>query len=302
MGVLRGFALVIISVILFLSFLATGIFATLNYSLTYENVQPRIYTIADEIVTEQIGSMEILNQLTPYLKTYCINKTEIVQSFQGYTFVFPCDVITQGQSAIINHTVNYLVSDFYYKEYNCTFIKCFEQSDIPLFLISEHAKDYWNNLYKKFIFLDMLLILLIILLTERKSNSPLLAGALLIPAALIVSLLKKVGAGITKIFLNPISSSVTGDNTNEIISQIVGIFFAESTKVFLWMFIIGIILIGIGLFFKLTALGIKIKNKIQEKVLKQKVEELEQKNEKLEKQINNKNIPKQNLNVNVKKK
>lgn len=289
MGVLRGFALVIISVILFVSLLATGIFATLNYSLTYENVQPRIHTTADSIITEQIGSMQITNQLTPYLSVYCRNNTEIIQKFEGYTFVFPCTIVQQGEASIINYTIDYLVSDFYYKDYNCSFAKCFEENDVPLFLVSEHAKDYWNSLYRKFLLFDLILIALVILLVERKSNSPILTGALLIPAALLVASLKKIGAFIAKLFLNPISSSITGEKTNGIISQVVGIFFSESSKVFLWMFIIGIIFIAIGLFFKLTALGMKIKQKIQEKVLRQKVEELEQKNDKLEKQMNNKN-------------
>ena len=62
MGVLRGFGLVIVAVLLFVSLLATGIFATLNYSLTYENVQPKIYNIADSVITEQIGNQNIINQ------------------------------------------------------------------------------------------------------------------------------------------------------------------------------------------------------------------------------------------------
>lgn len=289
MGVLRGFGIVIVSVLLFVSLLATGIFGTLNYSLTYENVQPRITNIANQIITEQIGSNEILNTLTPFLEIYCKNNTEIIQKFQGYTFVFPCEVVSQGESALINYTVEYLVSDFYYKEYDCSFVKCFEESDVPLFLVSQHAKDYWNSLYKKFLLFDLILIGLVILLVEKKSNSPILTGALLIPSALIILQLKNIGTWVAKLILSPISSALSGETAKEIIPQIVAMFFSESTKVFLWMFILGIILIVIGLFFKLTALGIKIKNKIEEKVMKNKVNELEDKNKKLEKQISEKN-------------
>lgn len=290
MGVLRGFGIVIVSVLLFVSLLATGIFGTLNYSLTYENVQPKITNIANQIITEQIGSNEILNTLTPLLETYCLSNTEIIQNFQGYTFVFPCEVVSQGESAIINYTVEYLVSDFYYKEYNCSFVKCFEESNIPLFLVSKHAKDYWNSLYKKFLLFDLILIGLAILLVEKKSNSPILVGALLIPSALIISQLKNIGTGVAKLILSPISSALSGETAKEIIPQIVATFFSESTKIFLWMFILGIILIALGLFFKLTALGIKIKNKIEEKVMKKRVGELEDKNKKLEKQVKNKNM------------
>ncbi len=292
MGVLRGFGLVIVSVLLFVSLLATGIFATLNYSLTYENVQPKIYNIADNVIVEQIGANEIVNQLTPFLEIYCQNNTEVIQNFQGYTFVFPCEVIGQGQDSILNYSINYLVSDFYYKEYNCSFVKCFEESDVPLFLVSAHAKDYWKSLFRKFLIFDLILIGLIILFVEKKSNSPLLVGSLLIPTALIISQLQKIGTAIAKLVLSPISAILSKENSKEIISQIVDIFFSESVKVFLWMLIAGLILIAIGLFFKLTALGLKIKKKIEEKVLRKKVEELEKKVPGIKKEPVKQNPPK----------
>ncbi len=289
MGVLRGFGLVIISVLLFVSLLTTGIFATLNYSLTYENVQPKIYNIADQVITTQIGTQEIVNQLTPFLEIYCQNNTEIIQKIQGYTFIFPCTVVEEGYDSILNYSVDYLVEDFYYKDYNCSFVKCFEQSDIPLFLVSDYARDYWRSLYHKFLIFDLILIGLIILFVEKKSNSPILTGSLFIASSLIILQLKNIGTAITKLILSPISMALSNETSKELISQVVGMFFSESTKVFLWMFIAGIILIAIGLFFKLTALGMKIKNKIEEKILKNKVGELENKNEKLEKQVSEKN-------------
>jgi len=283
MGVLRGFGIVIVSVLLFVSILATGIFATLNYSLTYENVQPKISSISTQIIEEQIGEQEIITQILPFLETYCQNNTEVIQDFEGYTFVFPCETISKGQDAIINHTVNYLIEDFYYKDYNCTFTKCFEETDVPLFLVSKYAKDYWNSLYKKFLIFDLILIGLAILLTEKKSNSPILIGALAIPASLIISQLQNIGTKIVGLILSPISSALTdsSEKTSEIISQIVQIFFAESPKIFLWIFITGLILIGIGLILKLTSLGIKIKNWIDKIKTKNKVSELEDKVENL---------------------
>lgn len=289
MGVLRGFGIVIVSILLFLSLIATGIFATLNYSLTYENVQPKINTVATQVIEEQIGSQEIVNQLLPFLETYCQNATEIVQSFGNYTFVFPCKIVSQGESQIINYTVNYLIEDFYYKNYNCSFTKCFEQSDMPLFLVSKYAKDYWNSLYKKFLLFDLILIALTILLVEKKSNAPILTGALLIPSALIISQLKNIGTRIAKLILSPISSALSSENTNEIINQIVGIFFNESAKVFLWMFIAGIILILIGLILKLTSLGIKIKNWLDKTKGKKKIAKIESNQKEISKKVNTKN-------------
>lgn len=286
MGVLRGFGLVIVSILLFLSLLSAGIFATLNYSLTYENVQPKIYTIADSIITEQIGTEKIVNQLTPFLEIYCQNNTEIVQNFEGYTFVYPCTVIEQGYDSIINYTINYLIQDFYYKDYNCTFVECFKETNVPLFLVSEHAKNYWKSLFNKSIIAILILIALTILLIEKKTNTPILTGSLFVASSLIISQLKNIGTAIAKLILSPISAALSNESSKEIISQIVGIFFAESSKVFLWMFIAGIILIAIGIILKLTTLGIKIKNWIEKIKSKKKIENLEQNQKNIQKKVN----------------
>ncbi len=275
MGVLRGFGLVIVSVLLFVSLLATGIFGTLDYSLTYENVQSNINTVSTQIIEEQIGGQEIVNQLLPFIETYCQNNTEIIQNFEGYTFIFPCEIVEEGYNSIINYTLDYLIKDFYYKDYNCSFVKCFEETDIPLFLVSNYAKDYWNSLYKKFLLFDLILIGLIILLVEKKSNSPILTGALFISSALIISQLKNIGTKIAKLILSPISLALSNEKSKEIIFQIVQIFFTESSKIFIWMFITGLILIAIGLILKLTNFGIKIKNWLEKIKDKKKLDNIE---------------------------
>lgn len=288
MGILRGFALVIVSVVLFVLLILAGVFGTLNYSLTYENVQPKIYTIADDIIQEQIGSQEIVNQLLPYLSIYCKNNTEIVQSFSGYTFVFPCKIVSGGYQSILNYSVNYLVSDFYYKDYNCTFVKCFEQSDVPLFLVSDFAKQYWAKLFYKSLFGIFILAALVLILAERKSNGLILLGSLSVIASLITLQLKNIGAWISKAILTPVSTAFSNENSKEIISDVVKVFFSESSKIFLWMFVIGIILIAAGIVFKLTDWGMRIRKKIEEFKTKDKIEELEEKTKKLEEKITGK--------------
>lgn len=289
MGVLRGFALVIVSVLLFVSLLSTGIFATLNYSLTYENVQPKINLVATQIIQEQIGTQEIVNRIAPLTKNCNENNTEIVQKFKGYTFIFPCETAKQGDTEIINYATNYLVADFYYKDYNCSFAKCFEETDIPLFLVSEYAKDYWNSLYKKFLLFDLILIGLAILLVEKKSNSPMLTGALLVASGLIISQLQNLGTRIAKAILSPISLALSNEGSKTIVAQIVEIFFSESSRVFLWMFIVGLILIALGLILKLTSLGMKIKDWIEKIKTKKKVENLESNQKEIKKKVENKN-------------
>lgn len=269
MGVLRSFVIVIVSISLFLSILFGGITASLVLSLKYDNVQPRINTIAREIIETQIGEDEIVNNLMPYLSVYCQTNTEIVQDFQGYTFVFPCSVVKEGYYSIINYSVNYLVGDFYYKQYNCSFVKCFQDSDVPLFLVSDYARQFWKSLLFKALIASFILACLIILLVERKSNAPILIGSLLIINSLIVLSLEKIGTFAANAFLSPISMAITKENTSSILSQVVTIFFSESLRIFLYMFIGGAVLILLGILFKISGLGLKVGEKIEQ--MKQRI-------------------------------
>jgi len=258
MGVLRGSGIVIVSVLLFLSILVAGICVSISLSLNYENVQP----IAYEIVENQIGGQSIVDELTPYLDVFCKTNTEIVHNFDGYIFVYPCSVVQEGYDSIIDYSVDYLLSDFYYKDYDCSFVKCFEESDVPLFLVSDYARNFWKSLFFKALVLSLLLSCLIVLLMERRINSLLLIGCLVVGGSLIILALKKIGVFIAGAFLSPLSVAFSNGN-NELLSDIVAIFFSESSKVFLWMFILGLILIVLWIVFHLTGLGFKIKEKIE---------------------------------------
>ena len=295
MGVLRGFGIVIVSVLLFVLLVAAGVFGTLNKSLTYDHVQPEVSSIANDIISTQVGAQQIVNQFTPLLQTYCQNQsqTDITRKVGNYTFTIPCNVVSLGEGAIINYSVDFLVKDFYYKDYNCTFANCFRESSVPTFLVSDYARTYWGSLYRKSILGILILFVLLFLLVEKKSNSLILTGSLMIPASLIASQLKNLGSFVAKLTLSPISNALQGTDTSTAISQIVEVFFSESTSVFLWMFITGIILIAAGIVLRLTGWGMKIMEKIENMKNKDKVQALEQKTKNLEKQVNQKN-PNQN--------
>jgi len=76
--------------------------------------------------------------------------------------------------------------------------------------------------------------------------------------------LGKIGTFVAKVILSPLSLALSKESTNVILAQVVAMFFSESSKVFLWMFIAGLILITIGIVFKITGLGFKIREKIEE--------------------------------------
>lgn len=296
MGVLRGFGIIIVSILLFLAILLAGIFATISLSLSYENVQPRVYNISYEIIDTQIGVKVIEDQLMPYTGIYCQTNTEIVQSFGNYTLAIPCSVAQAGYDSILNYSVNYIISDFYYKDYDCTFTECFKQSEIPLFLVSNYARQMWKSLFFKVLIASLILCCVLFLISEKKSNSPILIGSLIIVNSLIVLTLEKIGTIIAKAILSPISLALSEENINPILSQLVGIFFSESSRIFLWMFIVGLVLIVMGIVFKITGLGFKIGKKIEElkakDVSENKVSESDVRKI-IKEEISKKNLPKQ---------
>ena len=258
MGFIRGFALVIISVLLFVFLLATGFFITVSSSLSYDNVQPKISLIATEIIQEQIGEITIIDTLTPYLNEYCNENSEVVQQFEGYVFVFPCDIITQGTESIVSYSVDYLVGDFYYKEYNCEFWNCFGESEIPLFLVSEKAKNYWGAWFFKAFLISLILSAGAILLSKRKSRGFTLTGVLVIFSSLIVLQLSKIGAFVAKLVLFPISSALSEETSQNILADVIVLFFSNSNTIFVWMFVIGLVLIVAGIILRLFRVGFKV--------------------------------------------
>lgn len=305
MGVIRGFAIIIISILLFLAVLIAGIFSTVSLSLTYDNVQQKVYPIVLNVVETQVGTEVITEQFMPYASAYCQNNenTEIVQEIEGYTFVFPCTVVQEGYDSVFNYSVNYLVHDFYYKEYNCTFKECFAESSVPLFLVSDYARQFWKSLFFKFFIAALILACLAFLIVEKISNAPVLVGSITIIASLIVLSFKKIGGIIVNAILSPISAALSSENIKDILSQVVAMFFSESSSVFLWMFVLGLILIALGIVFKITGIGFSIGKKIED--LKSKISNQESVSKSEVREIVKEEISKKNtskLKSNIKKK
>ena len=260
MGMIRGGLLVLISVLLFISFLLTGVFGTLNSSLNYDNVQPKINPIIKEFVQEKVD-LKIIKENYSTLKTHCNNNTseyEYKDQETNNTFVIPCDTITQGPDAIIDYEINYLGEKFYYEDYSCKFWGCFKEVKTPFFLVSQHAKDYWKTKYYFMLFISALLIGLVFLLVENKINFPILAGILLATSSILVAGLDTIGKMIAKVLLSSIKLAVESLSSINL-SSLTAIFFSSANNVSLVGFILGLILIALGIFLKLLKTGFKIK-------------------------------------------
>lgn len=248
MGVIRGVLLVLVAVLLFLSIICTNLFWTLSSSLKYENVEKESVIIAKDFL-KGVNVDTAIKQMYPLILSYCKNNSEYVFNYQGYTFDVPCSVASKGQDAIIEEGVKDLVKNVYYTEYDCNFLDCASKPQLPLFLVSEKAYNFFTNKLYLFLIAFFILLALTFLLVEKKTNVPILAGSLLIVSSLIF---------IKSDFLFALFS----DN---IIFKFLGIFFSQAYFVSLRILIAGIILVVIGIIFKIFKVGFFVSNLLKPK-------------------------------------
>ncbi len=264
MGVIRGILLVLVVVLLFLSVVCITLFWTLSLSLRYENVEKESVIIAKDFLkgTDITG---IVKQMSPFINSYCKNNSEYVFNYQGYTFDIPCSTALEGEDAIVEEGVRDLVKDVYYTEYDCSFLDCASKPQLPLFLISEKALDFFTNKLYFFLMASFILLILVFLFIEKKTNIPILVGSLLVTSSLLFIKLDSF-------------FSLFPDN---IIFKFLGIFFSQAYFVSLRVLVIGIVLIVAGIVLKVFKIGFFISNiiaKSKEKMQQKKTEKLKKKN------------------------
>lgn len=257
MGFLRGSGVVVVSVLLFICLLLGGIFLTLSWSLKYENVQEKLTPFISDLAEEQIevaggdiNLTEEMDRAQEFMEEYCQNETEYVFSQGGQTFVIPCDVleeIPEDPEAILTQGIEEMVEGVYYQEYDCSFWDCFGESEIPLFLVSEKAKDYWKGNFYFALIAALVLMVLLFFLVVNKPTMPIIVGALFIFSSLV--------------FLQ--AESFVGNLAGEY-SALVEIFFGSAGSVFWIMFILGLVILGAGIAWRIFGAD-SIKKKLSKK-------------------------------------
>jgi len=261
MGAIRGVLLVFVCVVLFLSLFVGNILLTLSSSLRYENVKPELVSFLGDVVNEQLNIEEKLNSLLPVIELYCQTNQQYFFDYGESNIVIPCNIMTQGSSAIVNYGVNSLVEQYYYADYNCNFWDCFSEGDVPLFLISEKAQGYWQNRFYFALLLSVALAALVFLLVEKKTNFFLLVGGLTIISSLP---LIKIGD------VTSFSSGFFG-NLGEYVSEIIVVFFNQSHSVFIKVLILGGVIVVTGIILKIFHIGFAISNFFEKIKSKKKV-------------------------------
>ena len=276
MGFFRSSFLGFVCLLLFSSFLVMNLALTLDSSLKYENVQKEIPPLVTELTNGSGGLLSLvdtkgidINQATDKAKTametYCQNNTEYTFVFEGRTVSVPCSSLQSDNplESVLNETVSSFVGDFYYKEYDCSFWSCLTKEKVPFFLVSQKAKDYWHQQFIFALMASFVLVILLFFLAESKANWPVLVGGLLILSA---APLLKIKAFISLFIPEKI----------HVISLFLNIFFSKAYATFWISFIVGLVLIGLGL-------GLKFSNAEFVKNILDKVEKKEVEKEVVEK-------------------
>jgi hypothetical protein len=259
MGFFRGGLLVIVSILLFLTLLLGNIFLILSMSLQYDNVRDALVPLIREFVEDQsdlivedFNLTDEMEEAQEVMQDYCKNNTDYIFSEGGYTFVVPCELANETPETLFEEGIDTIVEQTYYKEYDCGFWDCFGQEELPFFLISEKARDYWKEKFYFAIVASLILVVLIFFLVAQKQNFPILFGGLLAVSSL--PLLK----------LDSLTSVIGGDATADFTS----FFFSSSSGIFWTLFIIGLVILGLGIAWRILTHD-SIKKKLSKKDVRQ---------------------------------
>ncbi|GAH58542.1 unnamed protein product, partial [marine sediment metagenome] len=187
------------------------------------------------IIEGDFNLTEEMEEAKEFMEEHCQNESSYVFSEGGYTFVIPCDIldeVEESPSALVEQGIENIIEQVYYDNYDCKFWNCFEETGLPLFLVSEKAKNYWQDKFYLTLIAFVVLVVLIFFLMENKQNTPIIVGSLLALSSLPLLWLEKI-----------IGSSIAGDSY----LALVGVFFSKIGSVFWIVFISGLIILGAGI-------------------------------------------------------
>ncbi|HJX50273.1 MAG TPA: hypothetical protein VJ438_02310 [Candidatus Nanoarchaeia archaeon] len=237
MGLIRGGLFTLVCVLLFVSLFAMSTLLTISMSLSHDNVQEELVSIVGNQIRNQTSVASDINTDLRDMQIYCADNIQFVKEYNNFVYTFPCEVVFEGSESVVTFAINQFVDDVYYKEYDCNFWDC--DFTPPYHLISAKAQSYWTGWFYWSLFISLVLVGLTFVLIEDRKNLPFVIGGLLMISALpfirVSWLLSLLGYWE---FL-----------------QFFALFFSKSYSVFLISFVIGILLIGIGLVLKFLGIG-----------------------------------------------
>lgn len=251
MGMIRGSLLVIVSILLFASFLIFNSLMVVENSLEYNNIKTQLIPVLTESLDKQIGLNNLIANNYFNLSNSCANQSEVVLGAGGDALEINCSVVSQGPDAIKNKIIDDSLNKVYYAEYDCKFLDCNKNGDKPFFIVSEHSKNYFKSWMIKSLILSIVLAVLVLFIVETISNGFIISGVLLLVSALLVRFSTSI---LLKIIFSPMAQKFGID-----ILEMFGFLLSSLNSVFVKCLIASIVLIAIGIIWKIFALGFKIK-------------------------------------------
>ena len=237
MGIIRGGLSGFVGILLFVTFLAGVVVLTLELSLDYDNVKLKLVPFVKDFTQKEFNINQVAQDAMPEINEHCKNNSEYIFVYEDEEFTIACDIAIQGSDAVVQESVEELVYDLYYGEYDCDFWDCLSIKDSKKSFVffSEKAKEYWNGKFYFLLIFSLVLIGLMFFLVEHKTNLFVVVGGLLIIAALplrkIDSILKTL---IPKSF-----------------EDLFAIFISQANSVNIIVTIIGVVLVGLGVIFRI---------------------------------------------------
>ena len=252
MGILRGGLLVVACVLLFVVFLAGNVLWTLDKSLDYDTIKPKLVSSVKEVIEDQINVSEVVGDEFAVMEEYCLSNPEYVFSHDesGRVFEIECGVVAQGQDAVVDYAIEGFVEEIYTGQV--------EETRFDFASLKEKTSSYF---YVALV-AALILFVAIFFLVEIKSNAFIVAGSLLIVSALPFAKIESFFSFVPFEFI-----------------EYLGVFFSEAYSVFLTGLIVGLLVLGFGMVMKFFGVGFKLfdfMNKFNDKkkskvVVKEKV-------------------------------
>ncbi len=256
MGVARGALLVLVVALLFLSFFSLNLLLTLSSSMKYENVERESSVMIKNFMSEMglANLTEIVRQNYPMIQLYCMNNSEYILNYEGYTIDLPCSVVSQGQDAIVNEWIKDSIHGIYYTRYDCNFIDCFDKYPVPVFLLSEQYRELWTSKIFLSLIACLVLSVLVFFLVKKKANAFILSGILLIVSSLP--------------FIK--MDYILSLPSERMIFDLLWIFLSQSFYVSIKLLIVGVVLLAFGILIHIFKIGILMSNLIFKRKGKEK--------------------------------
>ncbi len=235
MGALRIIGIVLLTIVFIPILIISNIITTINFSYHHntlsENLKPLIISTVSE-QTSNFSEQEINKGITEV----CSIQNNV--TMQDY--VIPCSEISSNNA--LNDIFLYVFNEIYYKNYNCDFIDCYEEENMPFVLLSETTDKNINKIFLISIGIILLFLTAYFFLLKKRKYFFFSSGVAFILFSPISIFLKRI--------LRSLQLEKIGLPENMPLNNAINLIFKGAGATFWIWFLIGLVLISLSIFLK----------------------------------------------------